>query len=242
MASPPPRSSASLRGLSGNCSAASGETVRTLGSPPLTVRYGDAEACAIRRADRLELAPRASHLGSEIGPRDVSPPTPERPAARRTHAATLVPPGRACPRAGGAAARRQVPAGRTSPPGLADGCVQTDDAPDRPRVCGLRIVNEGSGVILWTAVFPLGSGGLKSRRRRSSATPPGLRPLGTARAVPDGQRRALRLVPSMSCSTRRFASGSSQIEEGRQLGRQAATKIRREDIMGLTVSYRDEVT
>ena len=24
------------------------------------------------------------------------------------------------------------------------------------RVCGLRIVNEGSGVILWTAVFPWG--------------------------------------------------------------------------------------
>jgi hypothetical protein len=31
-------------------------------------------------------------------------------------------------------------------------------------------------------------------------------------------------------------------EEGRQLGRQAATKISREDIMGLTVTHRDKVT
>src|ERR1700682_4535172 len=37
--------------------------------PSSDLRYGDAEARAIRRADRLELAPRASHLGSEIGVR-----------------------------------------------------------------------------------------------------------------------------------------------------------------------------
>jgi hypothetical protein len=61
-------------------------------------------------------------------------------------------------------------------------------------VCWLRVADECSGAALWTAVFPPGPVDPSPADGGPSATPPGLRPLGTARAVPCGQRRALGLV------------------------------------------------
>jgi Helix-turn-helix domain len=61
-------------------------------------------------------------------------------------------------------------------------------------VCWLRIVDECSGAVLWTAVFPprpLESG---PAHRGPGAAPSGLRPLGPARAIPGGQGLALGLA------------------------------------------------
>jgi transposase InsO family protein len=61
-------------------------------------------------------------------------------------------------------------------------------------VCWLRVADECSGAVLWTAVFPPGPVDSGPADGRPSADPPGLRPLGAARAVPSGQRRALGLA------------------------------------------------
>ena len=62
------------------------------------------------------------------------------------------------------------------------------------RVCWLRIADECSGAVLWTAVFPPGPVDSSPADGRPGATPPGLWPVGTTRAVPDRQRRAVGLV------------------------------------------------
>lgn len=62
------------------------------------------------------------------------------------------------------------------------------------RVCWLRVVDECSGAVLWTAVFPprpLVSGPADGRPIGTAAD---LQPLGAARAVPGGQRRAVGLA------------------------------------------------
>ena len=59
------------------------------------------------------------------------------------------------------------------------------------RVCWLRVVDECSGAVLWTAVFPPRAlaEGLGGGRAGRAAT--GLRPLGSAGHHPRGQRRSL---------------------------------------------------
>jgi hypothetical protein len=62
------------------------------------------------------------------------------------------------------------------------------------RVCWLRIADECSGAVLWTAVFPPGPLDSSPTQGSPGSTPPGLWPVGTARAVPGGQRRAVGLA------------------------------------------------
>jgi hypothetical protein len=60
-----------------------------------------------------------------------------------------------------------------------------------PRVCWLRVVDECSGAVLRTEVFPPGALEPGPAGGDAGRTPPGLRAVGPARAAPGGQRRAL---------------------------------------------------
>jgi transposase len=62
------------------------------------------------------------------------------------------------------------------------------------RVCWLRIADECSGAVLWTAVFPPGPVDPSPADGGPSPTSLGLRPLGPPRAVPCGQRRPVGLM------------------------------------------------
>jgi hypothetical protein len=62
------------------------------------------------------------------------------------------------------------------------------------RICWLRIADECSGAVLWTAVVPPGPVDPSPADGGPSPTPLGLRPLGPPRAVPCGQRRAVGLM------------------------------------------------
>src|SRR5262249_24714451 len=62
------------------------------------------------------------------------------------------------------------------------------------RVCWLRIADECSGAVLWTAVFPPGPLDSGPTEGSPGTTPPGLWPVGATRAIPGGQRRAVGLV------------------------------------------------
>jgi hypothetical protein len=59
------------------------------------------------------------------------------------------------------------------------------------RVCWLRIADECSGAVLGTVVFPPRQLGRGPGDGPPGAIAEGLRPLGSARAVPGGQRRAV---------------------------------------------------
>lgn len=61
-------------------------------------------------------------------------------------------------------------------------------------VCWLRIADECSGAVLWTAVFPPGPMDSSPADSGPSASSPGLRPLGPPGAVPGGQRCAVGLM------------------------------------------------
>jgi hypothetical protein len=58
-------------------------------------------------------------------------------------------------------------------------------------VSWLRLIDECSGAVLWTAAFPPRDLGPSRPRGRPRAAPPGLRPLGAARPLPRRQRLAL---------------------------------------------------
>ena len=156
------------------------------------LRGGDAEARRVARAGRPGPAPRAPDLGGGADPRDAAPPAPRRPAARRPDAPALVPaaPGSPPRRRGGgppATARRAVRPHEV---------WQMDAAELVPlrtgqRVCWLRVVDECSGAVLWTAVFPPGRWSQVPPAATQAQLAAGLRPLGPARAVPGGQRGAV---------------------------------------------------
>ena len=63
----------------------------------------------------------------------------------------------------------------------------------REEVSWLRLTDECSGAVLWTAVFPPRNLGTRPRRGRAGTTPPGLRRLGDAGTGPGRQRHALGL-------------------------------------------------
>jgi transposase len=58
-------------------------------------------------------------------------------------------------------------------------------------VCWLRLVDEGTGAFLQTAVFPPAVLGPRPRPAGAGAAAPGLRPLGPAAAAARGQRQAV---------------------------------------------------
>ena len=64
---------------------------------------------------------------------------------------------------------------------------------DGRRVSWLRIVDECSGAVLWTVVFPPGTLERGPAGRGPGSVAAGLHPLGSARAVPGGQWRAVGL-------------------------------------------------
>lgn len=59
------------------------------------------------------------------------------------------------------------------------------------RICWLRLVDEGSGAVLWTAVFPPRALVSRVAQRHPDRTPQGVRALGPSRTPPGGQRRAV---------------------------------------------------
>jgi hypothetical protein len=57
------------------------------------------------------------------------------------------------------------------------------------RICWLRLIDEGSGAVLWTTVFPPTALAPCATERHSNRTPQGVHALGSSRTPPSGQRR-----------------------------------------------------
>jgi hypothetical protein len=62
------------------------------------------------------------------------------------------------------------------------------------RICWLRLVDEASGAVLWTKVFPPAALAPRAARRDPNRTPQGVPAVGPPRTPPGRQRRALGLL------------------------------------------------
>src|SRR5262249_3632198 len=86
---------------------------------------------------------------------------------------------------------------------------------NRREASWLRLADECSGAVLWTAVFPPRDVGAGARGGGARAAPPGVRPLGAAGPLPGRQRRPLgvdRRLPDRAGAVADRAGGGGALE------------------------------